>query len=130
MNYYYRLHNPKGFLSIFSSFKLLVKNWILTWQIISQWHKTVLTRLLSFPLSFKSLFITFDILRKEILPANFVKIPEMIDFSIRIKSDFVKGLRNKLLFAPINIPIVFFSLFVLPINQRLLNTIYKKSFEF
>ncbi len=54
----------------------------------------------------------------------------MVDFFIGVESDFIKGFRDKLLFAPVDIPVIFFGLFILTVKQSLLNTIDEKSLKF
>lgn len=54
----------------------------------------------------------------------------MIDSFIGVKPDFVKSLGDELFFTPVNIPVIFFGLFILAIEKGLLNTIDKESFEF
>ena len=54
----------------------------------------------------------------------------MIDSFIWVKSDFVKSLGDKLFFTPVNIPIIFFSLFILAIKKGLLDAIDEESFKF
>jgi len=54
----------------------------------------------------------------------------MVDSSVWIESDFVQGFGNELFLAPVNIPVVFFSLFVLSVHKSLLNAVYKKCLEF
>ena len=54
----------------------------------------------------------------------------MIDSFIGVKPDFVKSLGDELFLTPVNIPVIFFGLFILAIEKGLLNTIDKESFEF
>ena len=53
----------------------------------------------------------------------------MVYPSVGVESDFIQGLGNELLFAPVNVPVILFGLFVLAILQSLLNEVDEKSFE-
>lgn len=48
---------------------------------------------------------------------------------VGVESDFIQGLGNELLFAPVNVPVILLGLFVLAIQQSLLNAVDEKGFE-
>ena len=54
----------------------------------------------------------------------------MIDFSLRVESDFIKSFRDKLFLTPVNIPVIVLCLFPLSVQEGLLNTVDKKCFKF
>ena len=54
----------------------------------------------------------------------------MVDFSVWIESDFIEGFRDELFLAPVYIPVILLCLFILTVQEGLLNTIDKKCFKF
>lgn len=54
----------------------------------------------------------------------------MVDSFIGVESDFVEGFRDELFLTPVNIPVIVFGLFILTVEQSLLNTIDEKGLKF
>ena len=81
-------HDPHQFL-IFASFKFLKKNGILSGQVISK-RKVIIARgFFCLPLAFQCFFISLDILREKVLPANLIKIAKMVNPLLRKQSDLI-----------------------------------------
>lgn len=107
----YRLHYPNYFL-IFAFFEFLSKDGILAWHIIRERKIVISSRFICLPFTFKRLFISFNIFREKILPTNLIEIPEMVDPPFWKQPDLIKSLADKLLLAPVDIPIVIIGLLV------------------
>ena len=83
-----RFHDPHQFL-IFASFVFLMKNGILTGQVISK-RKVIIPRcFFCLPLPFQCFFISLHILREKVLPANLIKIAKMVNPLLRKQSHLI-----------------------------------------
>ena len=54
----------------------------------------------------------------------------MVDSPIREEPHFVEGVDDELLFAPVDVPVLFLCLFVAPCLQGLGNAVIEECFEF
>lgn len=54
----------------------------------------------------------------------------MVDSFIGIEPNFIEGFRDELFFAPVDIPVILFGLFVLSGKHGFLNAVHKKCLEF
>lgn len=107
----YRFHNPYNFL-LFVPFKLLYKDRVLARHVVGERQVVIACSLFCFALTFDSFFISFDIFRQQILPTNLIKVPKVINPLIRKQPNFIECFADKLLLAPIDIPVILFSLLV------------------
>jgi len=69
------------------------------------------------------------IFREKILSTNFKEITKMIDAFIRKESNFIECFTDILLLAPINAPVIIFSLSPAPTQQSLLDAVGEVGLE-
>jgi hypothetical protein len=127
--YSYGLHDPNYFL-VFTALEFFKKDRVLTGQTVCQRKVIISCCFFSLPLTFDGLLVAFYVFGEEIFSTNFIEISEVVDSLFWKETNFVECLGNILFLAPVNIPIIIFSLSVLSAEHCFLDAIGEVSLEF
>lgn len=85
---FYRLHYPHSFVGPFELFK---KDRVLCWKIISERSEVVCRSFLRLTILLELLFISLNILGKQVFSANLIPISKMIDPLVGKQSHFIQS---------------------------------------
>ena len=108
----------------------LCENRVLAGQVVGQRQKIIASCLLILALPLNCFSVAFDIFRKEIFSANLVEIAEMIDAFVRVQAYLIEGLADKLLLAPVYVPVILLGLPVVSSQHGFLDAVGEERLEF
>ena len=115
---------------LFAPLVFLVENGVLAGQVVGQRDEIIASGLLGLALPLDCFFISFDIFREQVFPADLIEISEMIDPFLREEPDLIESVRDELLLAPVDIPIIIFGLSITPPLEGVRYAITEECFEF
>lgn len=127
--YCYGLHDPDYFL-VLTALEFFKKDRVLTGQTVSQRKVIISCCFFSLPLTLDGLLVAFYVFGEEIFSTDFIEISEVVDSLFWKEANFIECLGNILFLAPVNVPIIIFSLSVLSAEHCFLDAIGEVSLEF
>lgn len=95
---------------VFVFFELLSEDGVLAREVVGKRQVIVTSSFVGLAFPFYRFFVAFYVFGEKVLATNFVEVPEMVDAFVWEEPDFVEGLVDELLLAPIDIPVVILGL--------------------
>lgn len=114
---------------VFIFFELLGEDGVLARQIVGEGQVIVASGLFGFAFALDGFFVALDVFREEILATDFVEVPEVVDSFVRVEPDFIEGVVDELLLAPVDVPVIVLSLAIGAGGQGFLDAVGEVGLE-